>query len=73
MARYSTHFQRTHSFLTGGERERPIHPIRRDRGVIHIGNRRIEVAMPRYWTQEELEHPVAHHCAAMDLNEVCTH
>lgn len=73
MTMLSTHAQRTHSLLTGEARTEPIHPIRRSPGAVRIGNRRIIVEMPRYWTAEELNKPQPHTCAAMEMGEVCPH
>lgn len=53
---FGTLFQREFSLRDNIVRARPMHPLRRERGVIHIGNRRIPVERaPRYWTQAELE------------------
>ena len=88
MTLLSTHAQRTHSLLTGEARNAPLHPIRRSPGAIRIGNQRIIVEPPRYWSQEMLQAQSRavideynaskqqrrpHRCASMEMGEYCPH
>jgi hypothetical protein len=84
--RYDSLFQREYSVLNG-ERNNPIQPLHRERGLVQIGNRTIPVEQSTYWSQADLEaQPNAtidgwnaakrrggHECAAMDMGEFCTH
>lgn len=88
MTLLSTHAQRTHSLVSGEQRANPIHPIRRAPGAVRIGNRRIIVEPPRYWSRGDLQaaedarrnewnaskqQARPHECGAMAVGDFCPH
>lgn len=75
--RFSNTLQRSISLLTGEERDKPINPIRRQHGVVSIGNRMLRVVtegptpISDWNARKQAERP--HECAAALLGMQCGH
>lgn len=85
MARFSILQQRVSSLMTGETRENPIQPLRRQPGVVQIGNQRLRVSVPvtvdlaaldeqrreDYNLAKQTRRP--HFCGASEMGMFCGH
>lgn len=83
ISKFGTTFQQEMSLLDGAPREHPIQPLRRQPGIVQIGNRRVvverrnEVAPPTDDKKRQFAQAFAkrqnHECAASLAGEFCGH